>query len=129
MKHAVLTGVAGLVFGMTLAMTLAHSQSHESGDKQPSLSYVVVQGPAPNEAESRVPNGAGVGRGRGLAACTADAAKLCNGQTPDAAKACLEQNQAKLSDACRPRVAQMLDPDPTPPCVRSVICGNVSFTP
>jgi hypothetical protein len=124
MKHAVLTGVAGLVFGMTLAMTLAHSQSHESGDKQPSLSYVVVQGPAPNEAESRVPNGAGVGRGRGLAACTADAAKLCNGQTPDAAKACLEQNQAKLSDACRPRVAQMLDPDPTPPCVRSVICGN-----
>lgn len=62
------------------------------------------------------------GGGNQLAACSEDIAKLCAGRNGFAARSCLAENEAKLSNACREQL-QATDPM-VPGCSGSPICGS-----
>jgi sugar lactone lactonase YvrE len=62
--------------------------------------------------------------GSGLAACSADIDRMCVGRSGlYAARACLTENKAKLSNRCLADLAA-LPPSSVPPCSRSPICDN-----
>ena len=136
-------GVAAVALSMILTGTLAFSQTQAPAGKPESPGWF-LSGSAPDPGGRAVvgPGGvvvdAGGGRGgrggrgggaggnAGFAACTDDIVKYCAGQTAGAARACLTQNSAKLSGACKAELAE----GPTsanevrPPCSRSPVCGN-----
>jgi hypothetical protein len=68
--------------------------------------------------------GGGGGGNTGFNACTDDVVKYCTGLTAGAARGCLKQNSANLSEACKAELAAPQDPQPTPPCSHSPVCGN-----
>ena len=59
-----------------------------------------------------------------LAACSGDIDRMCVGRSGlYAARACLTENKAKLSQRCLADLAA-LPPSSVPPCERSVVCDN-----
>ena len=75
-------------------------------------------------AQEPVPPGTGGGGNDGFNACTDDVVQYCTGLTAGPARRCLEQNKDQISPACTAELAASRNPQPTPPCRNSPVCGN-----
>ena len=131
MNPHMFAGVATVALSIALAAAPAFSQTQAPAGKPESPGWYMT-GSVPDPGGRAVVGPGGVvldaaggrGGGRGMAACTNDIAKYCAGQTGFAARGCLTENSARLSGECKALLAAPQDPQPTPGCSRSPVCGN-----
>jgi len=137
--------IAAVALGLLLVSTPAFSQSQAGRPQSPGWymegSAQDPNGPAPpadiDGRGARGGGGAGRGAGRGARgpvgvggnngfnACIDDIVKFCTGLTAGAATTCLNENSAKISAACKAElVAPPREPNPSPSCSHSPVCGN-----
>jgi len=109
--------------------TLAFSQTEGPGAK-PGLPGWFLAGTAPDPGGrrpvgpgGRVKADPGAGRGGPLAACAAETAKYCTGQSGFGSRACLAQNSDRLSAQCRTAL-DSLPVSSVPNCSHSPVCDN-----
>jgi hypothetical protein len=108
-------GVAAVALSMVFAPMPAFSQAAAPGGKPESLGWFIQPPPQ---------RGLQGGGNDGFNACTEDVVKHCTGLTAGAARGCLDQNADKLSAACKAELAAPREPQPTPACAGSPVCGN-----
>jgi sugar lactone lactonase YvrE len=120
-----------MALGIAFAGTLAFFQieTRAATAKSPGW-FLAGSAPDPGGRLAVYPGGrvaadtaGGGGRGGFLAACTADAAKYCNGRSGFAARTCLTQNTDKLSDECKAALSALPVPA-VPPCSHSPVCDS-----
>lgn len=114
MNGRIFTGAAAVACSVNLTVALAFSQSAAPAGKPQSPEWFLFT----------PPSGAGGGGNVGFNACVDDVVKYCTGLTAGPARSCLKQNSTKLSGGCTAELAAPIDPQPTPNCVKSPVCGN-----
>ena len=122
-------GVAAAALQILATGTLAYSQTQEPVAKPGSPDWFLA-GTA-SDPGGRLPVGPGgrvgadpaAGRGGPLAACAADTANYCTGQSGFGARACLTQNSSKLSGQCKTAL-DSLPVASVPNCSHSPVCDN-----
>jgi hypothetical protein len=114
MNGRIFAGAVAVALSMSLTATLAFSQTAAPAGKSQSPDWFLLP-----------PGAGGSGGGNvGFNACVDDIVKYCTGLTAGPARGCLKQNSAKLSGACTAELAAPIDPQPTPNCSKSPVCGN-----
>src|SRR5205809_1039537 len=111
MNRCSFAGVAAVALGTG---TLVFSQSQMPTGKPQSPDWFLT-----------VPGAGGSSGGNnGFNACVDDIVKYCTGLTAGPARGCLTKNTGKLSGACKAELSAPPDPQPTPACSKSPVCGN-----
>src|SRR5438046_2185466 len=106
------TSAAAIALGMVFMATQAFSQTSAGRPQSPDW-FMSVPGA-----------GGSSGGNVGFNACVDDIVKYCTGLTAGPARGCLTKNLTTVSAACKAELAAAPDPQPTPPCTKSPVCGS-----
>ena len=114
MHLRIFAGVSAMALSMTFTPMPALSQTAPPAGKPQSPDWFLS---APGAGGSS-------GGNVGFNACVDDIVKYCTGLTAGPARGCLTKNSASLSGACKAELAAPPDPQPTPACSKSPVCGS-----